>query len=236
MAKKRKKIPGESSPFFNEVTLTANQQILHQKILDNTITFVHGPAGTSKTFTICYSALKMITSGDIDKIIITKPIEESGEKLGHLPGTIDEKIGPFFESFFGNMSEIADSTYVASLVQEQQIQARPLAYLRGATFNGSLMFLDEAQNCDFRQLMLFLTRMGKGTKVVIAGDVSQYDIAEKLVALPKFIEMVRDIPSVAVHEFGHSDIVRNPILIEITDRYEKWKYQHLTTENKKAKS
>jgi phosphate starvation-inducible PhoH-like protein len=231
MAKNRRKSSGDS-PLFNEVTLTPNQKILHEKILNNTITFVYGPAGTSKTFTVCYAALQMLVSKQMDKIIITKPVEESGEKLGFLPGTVEEKIGPYFESFFGNMSEIIDPLYVQTLVKEESIQCRPLAHMRGATYNNSIMVLDEAQNCDFRQLMLFISRMGRDTKVVIAGDVSQYDIKQQLVALPKFIEMVGDIPSIAVHEFSKADIVRNPILIEITDRYEKWKHEKLTTGNK----
>jgi len=233
MSKRKKKTNGES-PLFNEVKLTPNQQLLHEKILNNTITFVHGPAGTSKTFTICYTALHMIVANSVERIIITKPVEESGEKLGFLPGTVEEKIGPYFESFFGNMSEIIDPLYVASLVHDKSIQCRPLAHMRGATFNNAIMVLDESQNCDFRQLMLFISRMGKNTKVVVAGDVSQYDIAEKLVALPTFIDMVHDVPGVAVHEFGHNDIVRNPILIEITDRYERWKHNKMTTDNKRG--
>lgn len=231
MTKKRKKISGDS-PLFNEVTLTPNQKILHEKIINNTITFVYGPAGTSKTFTVCYAALKMITEKSIDKIIITKPVEESGERLGFLPGTVEEKIGPYFESFFGNMSEMADPLFVESLVQDKTIQCRPLAHMRGATYNDSIMILDEAQNCDFRQLMLFISRMGRNSKVIIAGDVSQYDIKQNLVALPKFIEMINGISSIAVHEFSKADIVRNPILIEITDRYEQWKHDKMTTGSK----
>lgn len=231
MTKKRKKISGDS-PLFNEVTLTPNQKILHEKIINNTITFVYGPAGTSKTFTVCYAALKMITEKSIDKIIITKPVEESGERLGFLPGTVEEKIGPYFESFFCNMSEMADPLFVESLVQDKTIQCRPLAHMRGATYNDSIMILDEAQNCDFRQLMLFISRMGRNSKVIIAGDVSQYDIKQNLVALPKFIEMINGISSIAVHEFSKADIVRNPILIEITDRYEQWKHDKMTTGSK----
>jgi len=217
---------------INHVELTSSQSVLHQKINDNEITFVHGPAGTSKTFTICYTALKALNAGEIEKIIICKPIEESGERLGFLPGTVEEKIGPYFESFFSNMSEMVDPFYVTSLVHDKIIQCRPLAHMRGATFHNALMFLDEAQNCDFRQLMLFLSRMGRNTKVVVAGDVSQYDIAENKVALPKFIEMIADIKGVTTHEFGKADIVRNPILIEITDRYDRWKHENLTTKNK----
>ena len=222
MTKKRKKISGDS-PLFNEVTLTPNQKILHEKIINNTITFVYGPAGTSKTFTVCYAALKMITEKSIDKIIITKPVEESGERLGFLPGTVEEKIGPYFESFFCNMSEMADPLFVESLVQDKTIQCRPLAHMRGATYNDSIMILDEAQNCTYEQLILFITRLGENSKMIIAGDVTQRDIEKKKIALPDFIEMYKNIEGVGVHLFTKEDIVRNPLLVKLTEIYEDWK-------------
>ena len=232
MARNTKKKKSAGTGLFTDVHLTPSQQDLYRKITDNKIIFVQGPAGTSKTFTICYAALKMLTAGDADKIIISKPVEESGERLGFLPGTVEEKIAPYFESFFSNMSEMIDPFYITTLVNEKQIQCRPLAHMRGATFHNSVMFLDEAQNCDFRQLMLFLSRMGRNSKVIIAGDISQYDIAENKVALPKFIEMISHVKGVGSHQFSKEDIVRDPILIEITDLYDKWKHEHLTTKNK----
>jgi phosphate starvation-inducible PhoH-like protein len=106
------------------------------------------------------------------------------------------------------------------------IEFRPLAYMRGATFDHTLMILDEAQNADFKQLMLFITRMGKDSKVLICGDVSQYDIAKSKVALPDFINLLDGISGLGIHTFKDEDIVRNKILIQITGRYEKWKSEN----------
>lgn len=182
MTKKRKKISGDSH-LFNEVTLTPNQKILHEKIIDNTITFVYGPAGTSKTFTVCYAALKMITEKSIDKIIITKPVEESGERLGFLPGTVEEKIGPYFESFFGNMSEMADPLFVESLVQDKTIQCRPLAHMRGATYNDAIMILDEAQNCvpsSARIATGFMTNHSKIRYITMADIIKKRELGQEV--------------------------------------------------------
>lgn len=206
------------------IQLKPSQSDYLQKIMSNEVTFCYGPAGTSKTFTACLAALTLYMNGKIKKIILTKPIQESGEKLGFLPGEIKDKIDPFMESYRSNLVKLLhDPNSVNWLEAMGIIEFRPLAYMRGATFDHCLMILDEAQNADFKQLMLFITRMGKGSKVLICGDVSQYDIAKSKVALPEFIELLNGINGLGVHQFKDEDIVRNKILIQITDRYEKWK-------------
>jgi len=206
------------------VRLTQSQESYLQKIMANEITFAFGPAGTSKTWTACLAALKLYIDGKIDKIILSKPIQESGEKLGFLPGEIKDKIDPFMESYTSNLVKLLHNpTLVGWLEAQKIIEFRPLAYMRGATFDNCLMILDEAQNADFKQLMLFITRMGDGSKVLICGDVSQYDIAKNKVALPEFIGLMSGIKGLGIHEFYKSDIIRNKMLIEITERYEKWK-------------
>jgi phosphate starvation-inducible PhoH-like protein len=206
------------------INLKPSQQQYLEKIKTSEITFCYGPAGTSKTFTACLAALELYISGKIKKIILSKPIQESGEKLGFLPGEIKDKIDPFMESYRSNLVKLLhDPNLVGWLEASGAIEFRPLAYMRGATFDNSLLILDEAQNADFKQLMLFLTRMGKDSKVLICGDVSQYDISKSKVALPNFIEIMNGVRGISIHEFGEDDIVRNKILIEITTRYEKWK-------------
>lgn len=228
-----KKDPRHSTMLnFYDVRLSESQHDLYRKILENDITVVTGPAGASKTFTACYAALKLLEKGQVDKIYLTKPIQESGEKLGFLPGTVEEKVGPYMESYVTNMDKMADSRDVGGLLQAQVIEFKPLAYMRGSGYDNCIMLLDEAQNSDYRQLMLYVTRMGRNTKIVIMGDVSQHDIDRKKVALPQFANMLKGIPGVAVHEYGRQDIVRNPILIEITDRYEKAKFEGRIPENK----
>jgi phosphate starvation-inducible PhoH-like protein len=173
------------------------------------------------------AALKLYLNGDIKKIILTKPIQESGEKLGFLPGDVKEKIDPFMESYRSNLVKLLKDAHLVSWLESMGvIEFRPLAYMRGATFDHTLMILDEAQNADFKQLMLFITRMGKDSKVLICGDVSQYDIAKSKVALPDFINLLDGISGLGIHTFKDEDIVRNKILIQITGRYEKWKSEN----------
>jgi phosphate starvation-inducible PhoH-like protein len=231
MSKNSKRNQKNKSSFISPselsgVSLSPSQKNFMNTILDNKISICYGPAGTSKTFTACFTALKLLAEGKIEKIILTKPIQESGEKLGHLPGTVEEKIDPFMESFLINMTKMIGKESTGFLISNHVIEFRPLAYMRGATFDDCIMILDEAQNADFRQLILFITRMSKTSKVIISGDVSQYDIARNKVALPDFSKMIEDINGVGVFLFKKEDIVRDPILIEITDKYEKWRSEH----------
>lgn len=206
------------------VNLKPSQAEYYKKIFENEITFCQGPAGTSKTYTACFAALRLYLDGKIDKIILSKPIQESGEKLGFLPGDVKDKIDPFMESYRSNLVKLLKDPSVVGWLEEMKvIEFRPLAYMRGATFDNCLMILDEAQNANFKQLMLFITRMGRDTKALICGDVSQYDISKGQVALPDFIKLMDGVEGLATHTFEKSDIVRKKILIELTDRYEKWK-------------
>ena len=208
---------------LQHVKLRQSQDKYHKTILSNEVTFCHGPAGTSKTFTACFTALTMLADKRIKQIILCKPIQESGEKLGHLPGGVDEKIEPFMQSFVSNLRKIIGEEITQRLLDRNIIEFKPLAYMRGDTYDDCLMILDEAQNCTFKQLMLFITRMGKTSKVVIAGDVSQYDIPKAQAGLPGFIELIKDIKGVESFAFSEDDIVRAPILKDIVNRYDKWK-------------
>lgn len=211
---------------LNNVSLSEKQHQFYKTIRNNEITFCTGPAGTSKTFTACYTALKLYQDRKINKILLTKPIMESGESLGFLPGDIDSKIDPFMESFYETIKKMTGGEVVLNLLKDfGTVEARPLAYMRGATFDNCLMILDEAQNADMRSLMLYVTRMGYNSKVLLMGDISQTDLdRRKGVALPVFQNMVSDVNGVGEHKFGREDIVRNKILIDIADRYEDWKY------------
>lgn len=217
---------GDVKNQLNNIRLTEKQQKLLNLIKDNNIIISTGPAGTAKTFVACYSAIKMLNEGHFDKIIFTKPIQEAGEKLGHLPGGVNEKIDPYMESYVHTLKKIVQEDYLHHWMDTGIIEFKPLAYMRGATFDNCLMVLDEAQNCTMKQIMLYVTRMGYESKVLLTGDISQYDISEKHVGLPKFAELVEGIPGVVEHKFSNEDIVRNKILVEITDRYEKFKYEN----------
>ena len=203
--------------------LRQSQQKYVRQILENEITFCSGPAGTSKTFTACYAALKLFAEGEIENIVLTKPIQEAGEKLGFLPGDMEEKIDPYMQSYISNIGKIIGPVLTEQMVNAEIIQFKPLAYMRGDTFDGSLMILDEAQNATFKQLMLFVTRMGRGSKVIVTGDVSQYDIAKRNIGLEKFADLMNGIKGVGYHKFNEKDIVRSKILQEVVKRYDKWK-------------
>jgi len=206
-----------------KVQLRQSQNKYVNTILENEITFCQGPAGTSKTFTACYTALKLLASKEISQVGLCKPIQESGEKLGFLPGDIKEKIDPYMQSYISNLKKIVGDETTNALVENELIVFKPLAFMRGDTFDNSLMILDEAQNATFKQLMLFVTRMGKGSKVIVTGDVSQYDIPKNNVGLPGFIQLMDGVKGIGHHEFREKDIVRAKILQDVVNRYDKWK-------------
>lgn len=211
---------------LKQVQLRQSQRKYVDTILNNDITFCYGPAGTSKTFTACYAALSLLGERKIKRIILCKPIQEAGEKLGHLPGNIEEKTDPYVKSYKSNIEKIIGVEKAKSLFEKNIIKFEPLAYMRGDTFDDALMILDEAQNATFKQLMLFVTRMGQSSKVVVTGDVSQHDIALSQVSLPDFIELVKGVKGVGEHIFTNSDIVRAKILQDIVARYDTWKTQN----------
>jgi len=168
----------------------------------------------------------MLQEKKIKEIVLCKPIQEAGEKLGHLPGDIHDKVDPYMKSYKSNIEKIIGVELTKTLFDKKVIRFEPLAYMRGDTFDDALMILDEAQNATYKQLMLFITRMGRDSKVVVTGDVSQADIANSQVSLPDFIELLSGVKGIDTHIFTESDIVRAKILQEVVARYDKWKIQN----------
>lgn len=182
---------------------------------------------TAKTFVACYAALDLIKDGgEIDKIVLARPAVESGENLGFLPGTIDEKIAPYMEGYTSNMEKIINPEKLKQLITKKLIIMEPLAFMRSKTYDNTILILDEAQNADLRQIILVTTRMGNNSKIVICGDVTQWDIKNRRKDLLTFTDkIIDDIDSMAHFEFTREDIVRNPILIKLTDKYEQYKIE-----------
>jgi phosphate starvation-inducible PhoH-like protein len=211
------------------IELTPKQHDFYKGIRNNTLTVCQGPAGTSKTFTACYTALALLADRKIEQIILTKPIQESGENLGFLPGTKEEKTDPYMKSYFSNFEKIIGKSQFEWMKATEQIIVEPLAYMRGTTYDNAIMLLDEAQNCTMTQLMLWVTRLGNGSKAIMMGDVSQYDIKKKDSKFLEFIDMISGSDQIFKHNFTTEDIVRNKFLIDIVNKYEKWKFENEQT-------
>ena len=207
----------------SNVHLSDKQQELYKGIRNNILTVVHGPAGTSKTYTTCYAALALLADKKIEKIIITKPIQESGENLGFLPGSMEDKLLPYKQSYYTTFCKIIGKATVDFLFSTEEIIFEPLAYMRGSTYDNCIMLLDECQNASIKQLMLWITRLGKDSKAVMMGDTSQYDVRKKDSGYNDFIGMVTEMQELCLFEFNNLDIVRNKFLIQIADRYDKYR-------------
>lgn len=221
-----------SPKLFQKFNLTEKQKELIDLLENNEIITIIGPAGTGKTLITSYYALKSLNEHKFEKIILTKPIKEAGEELGFLPGDIKEKIDPHYESYRTNIMKFIDEKTYNRLIEKKYIETKPLAYMRGTTLDNSICILDEAQNASMKQLMLFLTRMGKNSKIIITGDVRQFDIRKNDVALPFLIRYIlNDIDNVKNFEFDDEDIMRNPILIKITQKYEVLKENEMIPKN-----
>ena len=208
------------------IILNPKQLELYKGIRNNTLTICQGPAGTSKTFTACYTSLALLADQKIEKIILTKPIQESGENLGFLPGTIQEKTDPFMKSYFSNFEKIVGKGTVEWMRATGEIIVEPLAYMRGTTYDNAIMLMDESQNSTMTQLMLWVTRLGTNSKAIMMGDISQYDIRKNDSKFLEFINIYKDDEGIFNFQFTAEDIVRNKFLINIVEKYEKWKMEN----------
>ena len=199
-----------------------NQKIFWETIDKSDVTFCAGPAGCGKTYVAVYYALQKLAekSNSIDGIIITKPlVEVGGEKLGHLPGDVDEKTAPFMQSFYYNMEQIIGKRRMEVLCQSGVIKVIPLAYMRGITLTDKIVILDESQNAQPSQLKTFLTRIGHGSKFVVTGDLMQSDIKMQN-GLDDAVRRLSGVEGLGLCQFELKDVVRHKIVAGIIDRYE----------------
>ena len=201
---------------------TNGQTKLIKEILNKKILFVIGPAGTGKTFIAVSHAVSMLTSGLVDKIVISRPAVEAGEKLGFLPGDLKEKIDPYLRPIYDSLDENLPKDKVMTLIENQKIEIAPIAYLRGRTLNNSYIILDEAQNTSPIQMIMFLTRLGENSKMVITGDITQIDLPFKnksgLIDAIDNLKKIKDISFVYLTE---KDVVRHPLVQKIVKAYDK---------------
>lgn len=202
---------------------TENQAKLFKALETNDLVFSIGPAGTGKTYLGVLFAALAYKKGDIRKIILTRPAVEAGESLGFLPGDLKEKINPYLMPLYDALEEILGEEQVNKLIERNAIEVIPLAYMRGRTLNDAFVILDEAQNTTTKQMLMFLTRLGKNTKMIVNGDISQIDLNlnKESSGLVLANKTLRNIERVAFLEFDNKDIVRSKLVSKIIDNYKE---------------
>ena len=200
-----------------------------QQIQDHDITFGIGPAGTGKTYLAVASAVDAMSRDRIKKIVLVRPAVEAGEKLGFLPGDLNQKVDPYLRPLYDALYDLAGYDTVNKMFERGAIEVAPLAYMRGRTLNQSFIILDEAQNTTPEQMKMFLTRIGFGTKAVITGDVTQIDLQRhQKSGLVEAQKILRDIKGIAMTHFLSQDVVRHPLVQKIVNAYEE--YERKTTD------
>ena len=200
---------------------TVGQQAYVDAIRKNSVTFGVGPAGTGKTYLAVCMAVTAFKSKQVEKIILTRPAVEAGEKLGFLPGDLQEKVDPYLRPLYDALQELFGLETYEKLMERGAIEVAPLAYMRGRTLSGAFIILDEAQNTTREQMKMFLTRMGEGSKVVVTGDVTQIDLAGKESGLVHATDILDGVESIAVCRLTAKDVVRHPLVMRIIRAYEK---------------
>ena len=202
---------------------TLGQKRYVDAIDENTIVFGIGPAGTGKTYLAMAKAVQALQAKQVSRIILTRPAVEAGERLGFLPGTLNEKIDPYLRPLYDALHDMLDPDSIPRLMQAGTIEVAPLAYMRGRTLNDAFIILDEAQNTTPEQMKMFLTRLGFGSRIVVTGDVTQVDLPGSTAS---GLRVVRDIlvgvEDVHFSELSSSDVVRHQLVGEIVDAYARY--------------
>ncbi len=186
------------------------------------LTFGIGPAGTGKTYLAMAIAVQALLSKSVRRIILTRPAVEAGERLGFLPGDLEEKVNPYLRPLYDALDDMMDATRVDTMLKRGQIEVAPLAFMRGRTLNDCFVILDEAQNATSQQMRMFLTRLGYDSKTVVTGDTTQVDLpAEARSGLGEAWRMLRGIDGIAFQQFTEVDVVRHPLVQRIVVAYER---------------
>jgi phosphate starvation-inducible PhoH-like protein len=202
---------------------TAGQKEYVDAVRDHTVTFCIGPAGTGKSYLAVALAVQALQAKQINRIILTRPAVEAGERLGFLPGDILAKVDPYLRPLYDALYDMLDPEVVTRLMDRGVIEVAPLAFMRGRTLNDSFIILDEAQNTTPEQMKMFLTRLGFGSQIVVTGDVTQIDLPEGRGRSGLLVvrDILDGINGVAFVELGSADVVRHKIVQDIVDAYER---------------
>ncbi len=200
---------------------TDAQKAYVNALFTNELAFGIGPAGTGKTYLAVAVGVSMFIEGHVDRIILSRPAVEAGEKLGYLPGDMKDKVDPYMQPLYDALNDFLPGKQVAKLIEEKRIEIAPLAFMRGRTLSNAFVVLDEAQNATSMQMKMFLTRLGEGSRMVITGDRSQVDLPRGVTSgLHDAERLLKDIPKIAFNYFTAKDVVRHPLVAAIIEAYD----------------
>ncbi len=200
---------------------TDAQKAYVQSLFDNELAFGIGPAGTGKTYLAVAVGVSMFITGHVDRIILSRPAVEAGEKLGYLPGDMKDKVDPYMQPLYDALNDFLPGKQLAKLIEEKRIEIAPLAFMRGRTLSNAFVVLDEAQNATTMQMKMFLTRLGEGSRMVITGDRSQVDLPRGVPSgLQDAERLLSAIPKISFNYFTSRDVVRHPLVAAIIEAYE----------------
>lgn len=206
---------------------TAGQRAYVDAIDEHTIVFGIGPAGTGKTYLAMAKAVQALQRKEVNRIILTRPAVEAGERLGFLPGSLTDKIDPYLRPLYDALNEMMDPELVPKLMASGTIEVAPLAYMRGRTLNDSFVVLDEAQNTTPEQMKMFLTRLGFGTRMIVTGDITQIDLPQGASGLRLVTRVLKDIDDIHFATLTSDDVVRHSLVGRIVDAYSVYDEQRL---------
>ena len=200
---------------------TDAQKAYVQSLFENELAFGIGPAGTGKTYLAVAVGVNMFINGLVDKIILSRPAVEAGEKLGFLPGAMEDKVDPYMQPLYDALNDFLPSKQLAKLREEKTVEIAPLAFMRGRTLSNAFVVLDEAQNATTMQMKMFLTRLGEGSRMVITGDRTQIDLPRGTASgLADAERLLKSIPNISFNYFTSKDVVRHPLVAAIIEAYE----------------
>ena len=201
---------------------TEAQSAYVRSLFDKELAFGIGPAGTGKTYLAVAVGVNMFIGGHVDRIILSRPAVEAGEKLGYLPGDMKDKVDPYMQPLYDALNDFLPGKQVAKLIEEKRIEIAPLAFMRGRTLSRAFVVLDEAQNATTMQMKMFLTRLGEGSRMVITGDRSQVDLPRGVMSgLHDAEKLLKHIDAISFNYFTSKDVVRHPLVAKIIDAYDK---------------
>ncbi len=200
---------------------TSAQKAYVRNLFRNELVFGLGPAGTGKTYLAVAAAASMYIEGQVDRIILSRPAVEAGERLGFLPGDMKEKVDPYMQPLYDALNDFFPPKQVQKLIEEKQIEIAPLAFMRGRTLANAYVVLDEAQNATTMQMKMFLTRLGEGSRMAVTGDTTQIDLPRGVPSgLVEAERILKDVPGVGFTRFTAEDVVRHPLVARIIRAYE----------------